>query len=68
MATNVQVYQDPAADGWSVKVTGEEESQTRRFPTREEAEEAGRALAEERGLELLVHDDEGKTQEKESFS
>lgn len=68
MATNVQVYKDPAADAWSVKVAGEEESETHRFGSKEEAVEAGERLAEERGLELVVHDERGMQEEKRSES
>jgi len=62
MATKVQVYRDPAAEAWSVKVTGEE---TQRFDTKDEAVEAGRQLAGERGLEVVVHDEQGRAEEKE---
>lgn len=66
MATNVQVYNDPAADAWSVKVTGDEGSETQRFGSKEEAVEAGERLAKERGLELVVHDERGMKEEKRS--
>ena len=64
MPTNVQVYRSDS--GWGVKVVGDEETPERTFPTREEAEEAGRAMAEERGGELIVHDESGETERKES--
>ncbi|HWC31523.1 MAG TPA: DUF2188 domain-containing protein [Actinomycetota bacterium] len=66
MATNVQVYNDPAADAWSVKVTGDERSETQRFASKDEAVEAGQRLAEERGVELVVHDQRGLQEEKRS--
>ena len=65
MATKVQVYSDPASAGWSVKVTGDEETETQRFDEKEQAVEAGRQLASERGAELVVHDEQGITEEKE---
>lgn len=64
MPTNVQVYR--ADDGWGVKVVGDEETPERTFGSREEAEEAGRRMAEERGGELIVHDETGETEAKES--
>ena len=63
MANKVQVYRDPQG-GWSVKGTGDEETDTQRHKSKEEAVEAGRRLAEEQGAELVVHDDQGLTEEK----
>ena len=63
MANNVQVYADPEG-GWSVKGTGEDETSTQRFDTKEEAVAAGEQLAKEQGAELVVHDEEGITEEK----
>ena len=65
MANNVQVYNDPEG-GWSVKGTGEDDTDTKRYGSKDEAVEAGRKLAEEQGAELIVHDEEGQTEEKSS--
>ena len=65
MANNVQVYADPQG-GWSVKGTGQDDTDTHRYDSKEEAVEAGRRLAEEQGAELIVHDEEGLTEEKSS--
>ncbi|MCA1842142.1 MAG: DUF2188 domain-containing protein [Actinomycetota bacterium] len=65
MANNVQVYADPEG-GWSVKGTGEDETGTRRFDSKEEAVREGERLAREQGAELVVHDEEGMTEEKSS--
>ena len=62
----MQVYDDPTADAWSVKVTGDQETETQRFASKDEAVEAGRRLAEERGLELVIHDRGGTTEAKGS--
>ena len=65
MANNVQVYADPKG-GWAVKGTGEDETETQRFDSKEEAVAAGERLAKEQGAELVVHDEEGMTEEKGS--
>ncbi len=65
MATNVQVYQDPDGTRWGVRVTGEDATEPILFDTREQAIEEGRRLAEQRGAELLVHDESGETEAKE---
>ena len=66
MATNIQVYQDPDGTRWGVRVVGEEETDPTLFDTRDEAIREGRRLAEERGGELLVHDESGETEAKEA--
>ena len=66
MATNVQVYQEPDGTRWGVRVVGEEETEPKLFDSRDEAVEEGRRLAEERGGELVIHDESGKTEEKGS--
>ena len=65
MATNVQVYQEPDGSSWSVRVVGEDETEPKRFGTRDEAVEEGRRLADERGGELVIHDESGETEAKE---
>lgn len=65
MATNVQVYQEPDGSRWGVRVVGEEETDPRLFDSRDEAIREGRQLAQERGGELLVHDESGETEKKE---
>jgi hypothetical protein len=65
MATNVQVYQEPEGSSWSVRVVGEEETEPKRFDSREEAIREGRRLAEERSGELVIHDEGGETEAKE---
>jgi hypothetical protein len=64
MATKVQVYK--ADDGWGVKVVGDNETPEHTFGSKEEAEAEGRKMAEARGGELIVHDESGATEEKES--
>jgi uncharacterized protein DUF2188 len=66
MATNVQVYQEPNGSRWGARVVGEKETDPKLFDTREEAIQEGRRLAEERGGELLVHDESGETEKKEA--
>lgn len=66
MATNVQVYQDPAGTRWGVRVVGEKETEPRLFDSKDEAIQEGRHLADERGAELLVHDESGETEGQES--
>ncbi len=65
MTTNVQVYQDPDGTRWGVRVVGEQGTEPNLFDTRDEAIREGRRLAEERGGELLVHDESGQTEAKE---
>lgn len=65
MATNVQIYQEPDGTRWGVRVVGEEETEPKLFDTRDEAIQEGRRVAEERGAELLVHDETGETEAKE---
>ena len=65
MATNVQVYQEPDGSSWSVRVVGEDETEPKGFSTRDEAVEEGRRLADERGGELVIHDESGETEAKE---
>ena len=65
MATNVQVYQDPDGTRWGVRVTGEDETEPILFDTKDQAVQEGRRLADERGAELLVHDESGETEAKE---
>ncbi len=65
MATNVQVYQEPDGSSWSVRVVGEEETEPKLFASRDEAVQEGRRLAEERGGELLIHDESGETEARE---
>ena len=65
MATNVQVYQDPDGTRWGVRVTGEKETEPILFDTKDQAVQEGRRLADERGAELLVHDESGETEAKE---
>jgi hypothetical protein len=65
MATNVQVYQEPDGTSWSVRVVGEEETEPKRFDSRDQAVEEGRRLADERGGELVIHDESGETEAKE---
>ena len=65
MATNVQVYQDPDGSRWGVRVVGEKETEPKLFDSRDEAVQEGKRLAEERGGELLVHDESGETEAKE---
>ena len=66
MATNVQVYQEPDGTSWSVRVVGDEETEPKRFGSRDEAVEEGRRLADERGAELVIHGESGETEVKES--
>ena len=65
MATNVQVYQEPDGARWGVRVVGEEETEPSMFDSREEAIREGERLAEERGADLVVHDETGETETKE---
>jgi hypothetical protein len=65
MATNVQVYREPDGTRWGVRVVGEEETEPRLFDSRDEAIQEGRRLAEERGADLLVHDESGETEVKD---
>ena len=65
MATNVQVYREPDGTSWSVRVVGEEETEPKRFDSRDEAVTEGRRLADERGGELVIHDESGETEAKE---
>jgi Uncharacterized protein conserved in bacteria (DUF2188) len=66
MATNVQVYLDPDGQRWGVRIVGEEETESRLFSSRDEALREGRRLADERGADLLVHDESGETEMKET--
>lgn len=68
MATNVQVYQEPNGSRWGVRVVGEKETEPKLFDAREEAIKEGRRLAEERGGELLIHEESGETEVKEAPS
>lgn len=65
MATNIQVYQDPGAGRWGVRVVGEKQTEPKLFDSRDEAIREGKRLAEERGGELLVHDETGETEARE---
>ncbi|HEV2906590.1 MAG TPA: DUF2188 domain-containing protein [Actinomycetota bacterium] len=65
MATNVQVFQDPSSGRWGVREVGDEETTTNLYASKEEAEREGRRLAEERGVDLLVHDETGTTEKAE---
>lgn len=65
MATNVQVYQDPDGTRWGVRVTGEDATEPILFDTKDQAVQEARRLANERGAELLVHDESGETEAKE---
>jgi hypothetical protein len=66
MATNVQVYQDPDGTRWGVRVVGEKGTEPKLYDSRDEAVREGRRLADERGGELLVHDESGQTERKEA--
>ena len=66
MPTNVQVYQEPGGTRWGVRVVGEDQTEPRLFDSRDEAIQEGKRLANERGGELLVHDESGETEAKES--
>ena len=68
MATNVQVFQDPNTGQWGVREVGDEETSTTHYASKEEAEREGRQLAEERGVDLLVHDEAGTTEKAEEPS
>ena len=68
MATNVQVFRDPDTGQWSVREVGDEETSTTPYSSKEEAEREGRRLAEERGVDLLVHDETGTTEKTEEPS
>jgi hypothetical protein len=65
MATNVQVYADPDGTRWGVRVVGEEKTEPTMFDSREEAIREGERLAEERGADLLVHEESCKTAERD---
>ena len=65
MPTNVQIYREPDGTRWGVRVVGEEETEPQLFDSRDEAVREGRRIAEERGAELLVHDESGETEAKE---
>ena len=65
MTTNVQVYRDPDGTRWGVRVTGEDRSEPILFDSKDEAVQEARRLADERGAELLVHDESGETEAKE---
>ena len=64
MATNVQVYREPDGSSWTVRVVGDEETEPQRFDSRDAAVEEGRRIADERGGELILHDESGKTEAK----
>jgi hypothetical protein len=66
MPTNVQVYQDPDGTRWGVRVTGGDATEPIMFDTKDQAIQEGRRLADERGAELLVHDESGETETKEA--
>jgi hypothetical protein len=66
MVTNVQVYLDPDGRRWGVRVVGEDETEPKLFDSRDEALREGRRLAEEHGADLLVHDESGETEMKET--
>jgi Uncharacterized protein conserved in bacteria (DUF2188) len=68
VATNVQVFQDPSSGQWGVREVGDEETTTNLYASKEEAEREGRRLAEERGVDLLVHDETGTTEKAEEPS
>jgi Uncharacterized protein conserved in bacteria (DUF2188) len=65
LATNVQVFQDPNTGQWGVRQVGDEETSTKLYSSKEEAEQEGRRLAEEHGVDLLVHDETGTTEKAE---
>lgn len=65
MATNVQVYQDPDAKRWGVRVVGDEETPPKLFDSKDEAIRQGRELADQEGAELLIHDASGETEARE---
>ena len=62
MTTNVQVY--PSGERWGVKVVGDQETAPLDFATRDEAIQEGRRMAEERGGDLLIHDETGELEAK----
>lgn len=65
MATNVQVYPEPDGTEWLVRMVGEDETEPRTFPSKDEAVEEGRRLAEQEGVRLVVHDESGQAEQKE---
>jgi hypothetical protein len=65
VATNVQVFQDPNTGQWGVREVGDEETTTNLYASKEDAEREGRRLAEERGVDLLVHGETGTTEKAE---
>jgi hypothetical protein len=64
MTTNVQVYQEPNGTRWAARVVGDEETQPRFSDSRDEAIAEGRRLAAERDVELVIHDEAGRTEAK----
>ena len=65
MAANVQVFKDPNTGQWGVRGVGDEQTNTKLYASKEEAEREGGRLAEERGVDLLVHDETGTTEKAE---
>lgn len=61
----MQVFQDPNTGQWGVRQVGDEETSTKLYSSKEEAEQEGRRLAEEHGVDLLVHDETGTTEKAE---
>ena len=60
------VWVSPHVDGWAVQRELSERA-SRIFPTKQEAEEYGRDLARQDGVELLIQRLDGTIQERNSY-
>jgi hypothetical protein len=63
---SIHVVPSPAG-GWSVRKSGSERA-SRKFGTKEEAVDWGRAHSIDKGAELFIHRTDGTIQEKASYA
>lgn len=64
--TKKNVHVVSAQDGWGVKIEGNEKN-SKNFDTQKEAINYGRERAKENSAELLIHGEDGKIREKNSY-
>lgn len=66
MGKNVHVVKSKDGDGWSVKTENSQKSY-RNVDTQKEAIKIGKTVAKNNSSELLIHGNDGKIREKNSY-
>lgn len=64
MSNNVHIV--PHNDGWAVKIEGNDRASSV-HPTQREAEQAGRDRARRDHVEILIHGEDGRIRDRDSY-